>query len=250
MATIPVALQLYSIREDCTRDLPGCLKAVKEMGYDGVEFAGYYGRTAQELRQLLDENGLRVAGTHAGFKTVQPDELQATIDFNKTIGNQNLVVPGLPPERRDSHEAWLETARFFDDLAEQLKAQAMRTGYHNHAVEFQPLGGEVPWDTFATHTRREVILQLDLGNAMHGGADPVPYLKKYPGRAITVHLKDHSHTNDKALIGEGEIRWDEVFSFCEGAGGTEWYIVEQESYAYPPLECVRRCREQLRKMGR
>ena len=93
-------------------------------------------------------------------------------------------------------------------------------------------------------------MQLDIGNALHGGGNPVPYIERYPGRALTVHVKEYSATNDKALIGEGDIRWDEVFRVCETTGSTEWYIVEQESYAYPPLECVRRCRENLRRMGR
>ena len=90
----------------------------------------------------------------------------------------------------------------------------------------------------------------DMNVYLDGGADPVPYLRKYADRAVTVHLKDHDPTNDKALLGEGKLDWDEVFRICESSGVTEWYIVEQESYAYPPLECVRRCRENLRKMGR
>jgi sugar phosphate isomerase/epimerase len=103
---------------------------------------------------------------------------------------------------------------------------------------------------FARETRPDVILQFDLGNALHGGGDPLPLLRKYADRAVTIHLKDHDPNNDKALLGEGTLNWDEVFRLCEGSGKTEWYIVEQESYAYPPMECVRRCRENLRKMGR
>lgn len=250
MARIPVALQLYSVREACARDLPGTLKAVADMGYDGVEFAGYYGRTAQELRTVLDDLGLKVAGTHTGLQTVLDEELPRTIEFNQTLGNPYLIVPGLPPERRASRPAWLETARLFDGIAARVEPLGMRVGYHNHAVEFQPLDGEVPWDTLFSNTRPSVIMQLDLGNARHGGADPVPYLEKYPGRATTVHLKDYSATNDRALLGEGDIPWDDVFRHCETTAGTQWYIVEQESYAYPPLECVRRCREALRAMGR
>ena len=250
MATIPVALQLYSVRQDCARDLEGTLKAVADMGYDGVEFAGYYDRSAQELRSLLDGLGLQVAGTHTGLRTVLDDELKRTIEFNQTLGNRYLVVPSLPAERRGSREAWLETARLFDQISHQVRQSGMQVGYHNHAVEFQPLDGETPWDILFGNTSQDVIMQLDLGNARHGGADPVPYLEKYPGRAVTIHLKDYSATNDKALLGEGDIRWDDVFRLCEPTGGTKWYIVEQESYAYPPLECVRRCREQLRAMGR
>lgn len=92
-------------------------------------------------------------------------------------------------------------------------------------------------------------MQLDTGNALVGGAEPAPILKRYPGRALTVHLKEHSATNDKALIGEGDVDWPLIFDLCENVGGTEWYIVEQETYPVPPLEAVRNCLENLRKMG-
>ncbi len=250
MARIPIALQLYSVRNDCEGDLPGTLKAVADMGYEGVEFAGYYGRRAQELRTMLDDLGLKVAGTHIGLDTLLGEQFEHTVEFNKTIGNVNLVVPGLAEERRNSAQAWRETAGVFNEIAERLKPLGMRTGYHNHAVEFTPMDGELPWDIFFGNTRQDVIMQVDLGNALHGGADPVPFLEKYPGRAITVHLKEYSATNDKALIGEGDVRWHEVFTLCETTGDTEWYIVEQESYAFPPLECVDRCLEKLKEMGK
>lgn len=247
---IPIALQLYSVRQLCAQDLPGTLAAVAKMGYVGVEFAGYHGRSAQELKKLLDDNGLKVAGTHIGIDTLLGDQLERTIEFNRIIGNKFLIVPGLPEERRNSRAAWLETARLMNEAAERAAPHGMRVGYHNHWVEFQPLEGELPWDTFFSNTRPEVVMQLDTGNALHGGADPIPFLRKYPGRAATVHLKEYSASNEKALIGEGDVRWDEFFSLCESIGGTEWYIVEQETYAYPPLECVHRCLQNLRRMGK
>lgn len=247
---IPIALQLYSVREDCARDLPGTLAAVAKMGYAGVEFAGYYGRSAEELRRMLDDLGLQVAGTHIGLDTLLGEELERTVAFNKTLGNRFLIVPGLAESRRISRAAWLETARLFDEVAERLKPYDMVTGYHNHHIEFQPMDGELPWDTFFGNTRPEVVMQFDTGNAMHGGADPIPFLERYPGRAITVHLKEYSATNDNALIGEGDINWNRVFELCETTAGTQWYIVEQETYAYPPLECVDRCLQNLRRMGK
>lgn len=250
MARIPIALQLYSVRHDCERDLPGTLEAVARMGYEGVEFAGYYGRSAKELRQMLDDLGLVCVGSHLGLDALLGDALPATVDFNRTLGNRFLICPGLPAERRNSRAAWLETARLFDEIAARLEPENMVTGYHNHHIEFAPMDGELPWDTFFGNTRQDVVMQLDLGNALHGGADPVPFVERYPGRAVTVHLKEYSHTNDKALIGEGEVRWADVFHLCETVGGTEWYIVEQESYAYPPLECVERCLQALRRMGK
>lgn len=247
---IPIALQLYSIRHDCERDLPGTLEAVAKMGYEGVEFAGYYGRSAKELRSMLDDLGLDVAGTHIGLDTLLGDDLAETVEFNRVLGNRFLIVPGLAEERRNSRQAWLETAKLFDEVAANLAEEGMVTGYHNHFIEFAPMDGELPWDTFFSNTRQDVVMQVDIGNALHGGGDPIPYIERYPGRAITVHLKEYSATNPKAVLGEGDVDWAKVFKLCETAGGTECYIVEQESYAYPPLECVDRCLQALKAMGK
>jgi sugar phosphate isomerase/epimerase len=164
------------------------------------------------------------------------------------LGNKYLIVPGLPEKYRASRQAWLDTAKLFNELAEKVKPHGMLVGYHNHSIEFTAMDGELPWDTFYGNTRKDVIMQIDVGNAIHGGADPLPYLYKYPGRAITVHVKEFSKTNKKALIGEGDVNWKAFFALCRAVGETEWYIVEQESYAYPPLECVGRCLRNLRKM--
>lgn len=245
---IRIGLQLYSVRQDCARDLPGTLARVAEMGYEGVEFAGYYGRSAEELRKMLDERGLKCCGTHTALNTLLGDALEPTIAFNRTLGNRYLVVPSLPKERTASKEAWLETARLFNELAEKVKPYGMQVGYHNHAIEFRPLEGEVPWDLFFSHTKPEVFMQLDTGNARHGGADPVAILKRYPGRALTLHLKAYSSTNPKALLGEDELDWKTILHLCATVGGTEWFIVEQESYPYPPLECVERCLKNLKRL--
>ncbi|MHC5057757.1 MAG: sugar phosphate isomerase/epimerase family protein [Planctomycetota bacterium] len=248
--SLPMALQLYSVRYNCETDLEGVLERVARMGYVGVEFAGYYGRSAEALKTLLDRYGLAVAGTHIRIDALLGEEFQKTVEFNKTIGNRFLIVPGLPEEYRNSADAWRRTADVFNFIAERAAAVDMRVGYHNHTVEFQPMDGELPWDIFFSRAKPEVVMQLDTGNALHGGADPVPFVERYPGRATTVHLKEHSATNDKALIGEGDVRWDDIFRLCETVGGTEWYIVEQESYAFPPMECVAKCREALRGMGK
>jgi sugar phosphate isomerase/epimerase len=247
---VPIALQLYSVRKECEKDLPAVLDAVAEMGYDGVEFAGYYGRTAEQLQSLLSERGLEAVGTHIGVQTLLAGELEKTVEFNKTLGNRYLIVPGLPREYTESLDAWKRTAALFNQLAEKVADEDMQVGYHNHTEEFRKVADECAWDVFARNTRSDVVLQLDTGNALHGGADVAALLKAYPGRSTTVHLKEHSATNDKALIGEGDIPWKEVFRLCETLGGTEWYIVEQETYAYPPLVTVQKCLQNLRDMGK
>lgn len=248
MARIPVAVQLYSVREDCARDLPGTLKALAEMGYEGVEFAGYYDRSAQELRELLDEVGLKVAGSHVRGHELASENLAASIEFHQTLGNKYLIVPWMNPS--EDPTVWRDFAGRLNTVAEQLAPKGLCTGYHNHGHEFKPAGGEAPWDIIAANTKPEVVMQLDLGNACHGGADPMVYLRKYLHRAGTIHLKEFSSSNEKPLIGEGEIPWEEALSAIEAGGKTEWYIVEQEVYPVPPLEAVKRCREFLRGLGR
>ena len=247
---VPIALQLYSVREDCARDLSYTLQAVAQMGYEGVEFAGYYDRSAEELREMCDDLGLKVAGTHTGLDTLLGDALAETVAFNQTLGNPYLIVPGLAEAYRSSQQAWRDTAERFNSIAEKIADQGMFCGYHNHTVEFELMAGEVPWDTFGSNTHDEVVLQIDIGHTLRAGSDPVSFIQRYPGRSKLVHIKEYAATNNEALIGEGEIPWDAVFEACETVGGTAWYIVEQESYPYPPLECAERCLEALRKMGK
>ena len=113
MPSIPVGVQLYSVREECARDLPGTLAALAKMGYAGVEFAGYYGRSARELRSMLDDLGLKCCGTHIGLDTLLGAEFEATVAFNLELGNPYLVVPWIGEERRSSIAAWQKTAALF-----------------------------------------------------------------------------------------------------------------------------------------
>ncbi|MBM3859547.1 MAG: TIM barrel protein [Verrucomicrobia bacterium] len=247
---IPIGLQLYSVRKECAADLVRTITAVGKMGYKGVEFAGYYDRDAKTLRKLLDDHGLKCCGTHTRIDTLAPDKLTETIEFNKILGNKFLIVPGLPKKHTATRQAWRETADLFNELADKVKPDGMLVGYHNHSIEFKPLDGELPWDTFFGNTKKEVIMQFDTGNAMHAGGEAVTFLKKYPGRAITVHLKPFSKAKPKALIGEDELPWKDIFATCESVGNTEWYIVEYESDAFPPLVSVEKCLDTLRRWGK
>lgn len=246
---IPIALQLYSVRSDCTeRGLPAVLQDVADMGYEGVEFAGFHNLTAREVKQQLDATGLNVAGAHTPINDLLGDNLDRTIAFNREIGNRYVICPGLPEEYRNSLEAWKKTAELFNQWSDRLRREGMWIGYHNHTVEFEPVEGLLPWDVFYGNTKTDVLMQLDTGNALRAGADVAPYIEKYPNRSVTVHLKEYSSAEPEALIGEGDVRWQEIFRLCQGIGSTEWYIVEQESYAHPPMECVKMCLENLRRM--
>jgi sugar phosphate isomerase/epimerase len=247
---IPIALELYSVRKECAQDTEGTIKAVAKMGYQGVEFAGFYGKDAKTLRKILDDCGLKCCGSHTPLPDLLGDKLPKTIEFNQTLGNKFLIVPGLPKDRTASRQAWLDTAKLFNELSDKVAPQGMRVGYHNHTIEFKALDGELPWDTFFGNTKKEVIMQFDTGNAMHGGGDATVFLKKYPGRAVTVHCKPFSHAKPDALIGEDELPWKDIFLLCETIGNTEWYIVEYERPSMPALEAVEKCLQAMKQMGK
>jgi len=238
---IPVGLQLYSVRKDAEKDLPGVLKAVANMGYEGVEFAGYYNHKAPDIRKLLDDNGLVCCGTHTQYDTLKPDKFAETIEFNRTIGNRNIIVPWLDPNTNNTKDAWMKLAKEFNELADKVKSHGMRIGYHAHAGDFNKVDGQTHWDMLFGNTKKEVIMQMDTCNASEGGGDPIACLRNYPGRAITIHIKEYSAKNKNAILGEGDIDWKTVFSLCETIGGTEWYIIEEEKEVIPPMKAVEMC---------
>lgn len=252
MSVIPIALQLYSIRHDAEKDLRGVLMQVAEMGYQGVEFAGLYGHDAAAVRKMLDEAGLVTAGAHTPLGDLLGDGFTQTVEVNQALGNRYVIIPWLPEEWRNSRVALEKTVKLLNELAERLSPYGMQVGYHNHAFEFLPVSGleagELPWDVILRNTRPEVVMQLDVGHVLRAGSDPLAVLERFPGRARTVHLKDFSPTNEAALLGEGDVPWPDVFRLCATVGGTDWYIVEQETYPVPPLESVRRCLERLKAM--
>ncbi|MBI2299595.1 MAG: sugar phosphate isomerase/epimerase [Armatimonadetes bacterium] len=258
MPKIPIGLELYSVRNDCAADLAGTLAGVAKMGYQGVEFAGFHNHAAADIKRVLDNLGLVCCGSHTGLNLLQGDELKKTVEFNLTLGNPYLIVPGLPGEYTAGRDAWRRTADVFNALADTLRPLNLWTGYHNHHTEFAPLGGEAPWDTFFGNTEQDVVMQLDMGNGLHGGADLVGILQRYPARADTVHLKPYclesakesAEAGFRPIIGEDSVPWAEVFNLCETTGRTRWYIVEYESDKYPPMEAVDKCLQALRGMGK
>lgn len=247
---IPLGVQLYSVRKDCEKDLPGTLQAVGKIGYKAVEFAGYYGRDAKTLRGLLDDAGLKCCGTHTGLDTLLGDKLEKTIEFNQTIGNKYLIVPSLPEKYRKTKADWEKTADLFSDISDKARPQGMIVGYHNHGVEFTPNDGEVPWDTFFNRAKKDVVIQYDIGNAAHAGADATVYLKKFPGRVASVHVKPFSKSNPNALIGQDELPWPEIFRLCENVSGVQWYIIEYERNNEPPLVSIEKLHKIMCEQGK
>jgi sugar phosphate isomerase/epimerase len=246
---IPVGLQVYSVRVAAEKDLAGTIAKVAKMGYQGVEFAGWYGHSAKDIRKILDDNHIVCCGSHTPWEDLSDAKLADTIAFNKTIGNKYLICPWLKPDEANAKQMWLTYAKRFTELADKVRPQGMQVGYHNHAHDFAPVDGTTGWDLLASNTPKDVIMQFDTGNALDGGGDPLVYLKRYPGRATTIHIKEHSKTNPKALIGEGDINWAEVLRFCR-TGGTKWYIIEEEKEGLEPLTAVDQSLKNFKKLIR
>ncbi len=247
---IQVGVQLYSVRKLCEKDLVGTLKAIKEMGYAGVEFAGYYGTSAQELKKMLDDNGLVACGTHTGLDTIKPENLAKTIEFNQTIGNKYLMVPGMKVE--NTAQGWVDTAKIFSGAAVTAKAAGMFVGYHNHQHEFKDkFDGKCKWEIFYSNASPDVCSQMDVGHVVSAGDDPVAWLKKFPKRSRTLHAKEiYPGPGILGQVPEGKqgVKWDDVFATAE-ADVTEWYIVESEADPNT-LEKIRGCIDFLKAKGR
>jgi hypothetical protein len=162
---IPVGLQLYSVR-DAEKDLPGVIKAVANMGYEGVEFAGYYNHKAPDFRKMLDDNGLVCCGTHTQYDTLKPDKFDETVAFNRTLGNKYIIVPWLDPNTNTTKEQWVKLAREFTDLSVKLKPHGMRIGYHSHGGDFKKIDGQTYWDILFTNARKDEE-DVPVGHPLH-----------------------------------------------------------------------------------
>ncbi|MBI1374459.1 MAG: TIM barrel protein [Phycisphaera sp.] len=249
-----IALQLYSVRNDCAKDFVGTLKALKEMGFEGVEFAGYhqFGGKAKELRKVLDDIGLQAEGCHIGAGSFDDNNFDKTVDFHKELGLKFMIVPG--DGRFTKPDKCQEYADFMTKTAEKLKPHDMYCGHHNHTHEFGDYMGSTFWDFFATHTSKDVILQQDFGWTVVAGKDPVEYIKKYPGRTRTCHFKSKlpkgAPAGAKPFIGEGVMDWKGIITACHTVGGTDWMTVEQEDYpdGLSPMQCAERTLSGLKKI--
>ena len=244
---IPIGLELYSVRNELAKTFEPIIAQVGQMGYEGVEFAGYYGwdKRPTQLRKLLDDNGLKCCGTHTALATLEGDNLKKTAELHQTLGNKFLICPSL---RANDAKGWMDLAKKFNDISARAKEMGMLVGYHSHGGDFKKFDGKTSWEIFFDNTNQDVVHQIDTGNTLEGGGDPLAMIKKYPGRTKTTHVKEFGGP-EAAAIGEGTIDWKSYLEAYETVGGTEWYIVEHEK-GNTPLVSVKKCIDNLRKMGR
>jgi sugar phosphate isomerase/epimerase len=244
---IPIAVQLFSLRTQCEQDLDGTLAYVRSIGFEGVELAGAYGRTGEQWSKLLAKHSLKCCGSHTPLPQLTGDNLKGAIEFNRTLHNARIILPGLPHEYQVSTASWRSAADTLNRLAEQLQPHGMRVGYHNHAIEFKPMNGVSPWELLYTQTASDVILQLDTGNARIGGADPIALIERYPQRAETVHVKDYTPEAIDPVLGASKFDWERFAKTCTAHGSTEWYIIEHDS---PSQKDVKLCLNHFRQLAK
>jgi len=251
--SIPVGLELYSVRNQLQQDLDGTVLAVAKMGYQGVEFyAPYFDWSesqTKQMRKLLDDQGVRCFSTHNSFEYFAPENLQKARDRNLILGSKYVVMSSSQP--KPGLDGWKDVAGTLNSAAEQLEPAGLKAGYHNHQLEFIPLDGTRPIEVLAKNTKPSVMLQLDVGTCIEAGSDPVAWIKANPGRIRSLHCKDWAPGADKGytvLFGEGVADWKGIFAAAESVGGVEYYLVEQEGSRFSELDTARMCLQTFRKM--
>ena len=246
---IPIGTQLWCVRRQLAKDIPGTLKALGGLGYQAVELENGFGKSGAEWRSYLDAAGLKACGFHHTLSELQGDKLAASVEFNQAIGNRNLIIRSLEPAVYTSADLLKKTADEVNAVAERLRPHKMRVGYHNHTTDFNRIDGEYWWNRFADLTSKDVILQFDTGNASEmEGVAPESFLKRNAGRTVTMHVKPFSRKDPNAYLGADELDWPAILKAAEDVGGVEWYIIEYEKEGIPPLDALKANLERFKKM--
>jgi sugar phosphate isomerase/epimerase len=251
---IPAGLELYSVRTELMKDLPGTVTAVAKMGYQVVEFySPYYSWTtdqAKEVRKLLDGLGIVCRSTHNSASSFTPEGLQKAIELNQIIGSKYIVMAS--PPQITGLAGWKALADQLSAVTEKLRIFDMAAGYHNHGTEWPLVEGRRPMDVLAGGTPKDFVLQLDVGTCVQAGQDPVAWVKANPGRIRSMHLKDWAAGEGRGYavaFGEGDVQWKPLLDAAESTGGVEYYLIEQEvAGSLGELAMVQKCLENYRKL--
>ena len=255
MAKTEYGLQMYSVRDVTKDDLHGALKAVAEMGYRYIEFAGFFGNPASDVKAWLDEFGLVCSGTHTGIDLIRPDKIDETIAYHQAIGCKNLIVPGAD---WSSAEKLDENIALLNEAQKKLAAAGIVLGYHNHSAEFfpTPYGKVIEEEILA---RTSVELEIDTFWSFNAGIDTIAFLEAHKDRIRVIHLKDGfaapaAHHNFAECrqgvvgqsVGSGEAPVLAVREWANRNGVL--MVIESEGLDPTGLEEVKRCIDYLRSL--
>jgi sugar phosphate isomerase/epimerase len=266
-----VGIQLYSIRDDMTKDPLGTLKQLAAMGYKNVEHANYrdrkfYGYTPVEFKKILDDLGMKMPSGHTVLGSQHWDETKKqftdlwkyTVEDAAMMGQQYVISPWLDDSYRKDRDGLLRFMEVFNKSGELCKKSGMKFGYHNHDFEFsEKLNGETLYDIMLANTDEKLVIQqLDIGNLYNGGANAIAVVKQYPTRFSSLHVKDEikaTSGNEKyesTILGTGIVNVKEVIDFVRKNSKNVHYIIEQESYqGKTPLDCAKEDLAIMKKWG-
>jgi sugar phosphate isomerase/epimerase len=241
-----VGLMLYTVREECARDLEGVLRTVGGLGYDGVELFDLHGHEPELVRSWLDEHDLVAAGRHAGLDALEGD-LPALAAELAVLGTDRLALSWIdPPGSAAEAHAIVSRIAAIGPRAQDL---GLKLGFHNHWGELAPLeDGVTTLDLLCALPPEQLWLELDLGWAWEAGADPVELLGRLAGRCPLVHAKDLRSRGSREFcpVGDGAVGYDRVLPAAVAAG-VEWLVVEQDELDGPPFDAVERSLEFVRR---
>ena len=239
MTTLPIALQLYSVRTDAALDFADTLKKVAAIGYKAVELAGMHNLPVRELKTVLDDLGLKVIGSHVPRVDLET-ALPRVLEENQILGNKNIVFPWLPADQRKTAQDWIQLAEALNPIAAKCKEAGFQFCYHNHDFEFVQFDGQTAYDImFSRFTPGLVHVEFDVYWARYAKVDTLSYIQRFARQLPLVHLKDMTKTTPHtfAEVGEGVIDFKPIIE-ASLASGTEYFVVEQDSGSRPALESV------------
>jgi sugar phosphate isomerase/epimerase len=239
----PFGIQLYSLRHQLGKDVPGTLKYIRESGYTDVETAGFYGMSPADFKKELDKAGLKCTAMHAGDDNRFRDKLDEIIAEAKVFKPDYVNSPWVQEPHRKDAEGCKRVAADFNEWGKKLQAAGFRFAFHNHDAEFRPMGNTTAMDIFIQETDPSLVdFQLDLFYAKKVGLVPAEYLRKYAGRFKLVHMKDISKSTPTGFeeapddsnvpLGEGQIDWPKTLA-AAAETGVKYYYVEDESETAP-----------------
>lgn len=235
----PVGIQLYTLRTLMADDVGATLQQVATIGYDEVEFAGYFDTPPAALRSMLDGVGLAAPSAHVDLEVLEGDKAEATIEAAAKVGHRYLVVAWLAESRRGSLDAYRRHAETFNRLGERCRQAGMTFGYHNHAFEFEALEGGQPYEVLMDETDPELVaLELDFYGARAGGADPRRLLLEHPGRFQLSHIKDMGADGSMVDVGDGMMDFGHLLG-TGAESGMKHFFVEHDTPRDPLATAAR-----------
>lgn len=252
--TLPIAVQVYSVREEAERDFAGTMKKLGEMGYDGVELAGLYGKSAEEIRDSIKAAGLIAISAHVSYDELAGD-LEKTLQDYETIGCRYIVIPWLGEDRRFGAALYEETIKGIPAISEGCKKHGMTLLYHNHDFEFAKTpDGTYALDQLYAEVPADVLgAEPDTCWIKVGGPDPSEWLKKYSGRCPLVHVKDFRRKADGVdllALGEGEQDFPTLVKTAKECGA-QWLVIEQDDHPYgTPMGDMKKSLNYLKELGK